>query len=358
MGERRRHLEHWLAQCLKEITEAPDFQLTPASADASFRRYFRVTVNAGSYIVMDAPPEHEDCRPFVAISGAMADAGLNVPKVLSMDLAQGFLLLTDLGDRQYLGVLDQYTVQQLYADAMQALLLLQKKTPPANLLPKYSHELLTNEMNLFRDWFINDYLNLSLTLEQQRMLNEIFELLAQQALVQPQVWVHRDYHSRNLMWLECRDVNNASNTLAQVNPGILDFQDAVIGPVSYDLVSLLRDCYISWPRQQVVAWVKSYQDDLVSCGLIAETVSNDEFQRWFDWMGMQRHLKAIGIFARLNIRDGKSGYLADIPRTLLYVLQVCRDYHELSPLYDWLQHLVVPRIIEKLVVDSDYFSAD
>jgi len=351
MGERQRRLEQWL----NKTAVVPGFQLTLASGDASFRRYFRVSVNGDSFIAMDAPPQQEDCRPFIAISRAMFESGLHVPQVLEMDLEQGFLLLTDLGDQQYLDILNKNTVQRLYTDAMQALLTMQKTQPPAGLLSDYSAELLNNEMGLFRDWFINAYLGLTLSSEQQAIMNNAFELLTQQALVQPQVWVHRDYHSRNLMWVDEKDARNLDAQQVLVNPGILDFQDAVIGPVCYDLVSLLRDCYINWPRQQVRAWVEQYRSELIDAGLISEDVSVGEFQRWFDWMGVQRHLKAIGIFARLNLRDNKPGYLADIPRTLLYVLQVCRDYQELRPLSDWLQQSVVPLVAEFLSVNDGIF---
>ena len=358
MGERRLQLEQWLVENLKQMGIEPGFELTPASGDASFRRYFRVIVDGDSFIAMDAPPEHEDCRPFVTISKILDEAGLHVPRVLRMDLEHGFLLLTDLGYKQYLEVLDQHTVQPLYNDAMQALLHMQKIRPPGDLLPDYSYDLLINEMALFRDWFVNACLGLTLSSGQEQMLNETYEMLARLALSQPQVWVHRDYHSRNLMWVDLDTVKQPVGRLKLVNPGILDFQDAVIGPVCYDLVSLLRDCYISWPQQQVVAWVEHYRRDMLASGLIAETVTGDEFQRWFDWMGVQRHLKAIGIFARLDIRDGKPGYLPEIPRTLLYILQVCHAYNELHPMHAWLQLLIAPKVAELLGVDQGYFKTE
>jgi len=354
MAERQRQLEQWL----EKTAIVSGFQLTPASGDASFRRYFRVNSNGASYIAMDAPPQQEDCRPFVAISQAMAGSGLNVPRVLDKDLNQGFLLLTDLGDKQYLDVLNENTVQSLYTDAMQALLLLQKTRPPVGLLSDYSAEKLSTEMGLFRDWFIDAYLGLTLSVKQQDMLDGMFELLVEQALVQPQVWVHRDYHSRNLMWIDVANVTHLDGDPLFLNPGILDFQDGVVGPVSYDLVSLLRDCYISWPRSQVRSWVEQYRCDLIDAGVVAESISADEFQRWFDWMGVQRHLKAIGIFSRLKIRDDKPGYMADIPRTLLYILQVSRDYKELASLADWLQDSVVSVAAEFLSVNNEFFLED
>jgi len=358
MDERRFLLEKQLQQWLGEMVGCSDFTLKSASGDASFRRYFRVGVNGDSFIAMDAPPEQEDCRPFVAISQAIIDAGLHVPQVLKKNLEQGFLLLTDLGDQQYLGVLNQTTVQSLYSDAMRALLILQQAQPPRNLLPDYNHDLLMKEMALFLEWFVSAYLGLKLSPEVQRRLISIFELLASQAIVQPQVWVHRDYHSRNLMWIDKDDIDHSDHSRLFLNPGILDFQDAVIGPVCYDLVSLLRDCYINWPQQQVGDWVEQYRCSLIDAGIIAGTISSAEFLRWFDLMGVQRHLKAIGIFSRLNIRDNKSGYLQDIPRTLLYVIQVCRSYHELQPMYEWLQDAVVPLVMDVLPVDADYYSTD
>ena len=339
MDERRHQLEQWLTQNLNIDSHSPALSIEAASSDASFRRYFRARLDGESYIIMDAPPKQEDCIAFITISGILAGAGLNVPRVLKMDLDNGFLLLTDLGEKQYLEVLAPDTVETLYSDAMQALHVIQKIHAPANLIPDYSHELLMNEMLLFRDWFLVGSLKSTLIPRDETILAHAFELLAREALSQPRVLVHRDYHSRNLMLIDSEVFANDGTRL--LNPGILDFQDAVIGPISYDLVSLLRDCYVNWPQHQVTAWVKYYHDILIHSGLIPGSVSLDEFQRWFDWMGVQRHLKAIGIFSRLHIRDNKPGYRKDIPRTIQYVLQVCSDYKELHPLGEWLSNNVI-----------------
>ncbi|HFD92816.1 MAG TPA: aminoglycoside phosphotransferase [Gammaproteobacteria bacterium] len=321
--ERMEELRAWLAACLG----SESFSLAPASADASFRRYFRVRDGDRTHIVMDAPPDKEDCRPFIAVARAFGDAGLNVPEILASDVARGFLLLSDFGDRQYLQVLDEANVDALYGDAMRALRLLQGAGLRGETdLPPYDEALLLKEMDLFRDWYVEGYLGVSLDGGQAQLLEQIFSMLAASALEQPRVWVHRDYHSRNLMVVKER------------NPGILDFQDAVHGPVCYDLVSLLRDCYIAWPAAQVDAWVADYFARAQTQGLLSG-VDLAQFRRWFDWMGMQRHFKAVGIFARLYLRDGKPGYLGDIPRTMNYVLESAARYEEFRDLQDFLMGL-------------------
>ena len=315
---------------LNRVLPTAAFDMVPASEDASFRRYFRVRYASASHIVMDAPPIQEDCGPFVKIAGALDALGLHVPRVLAANLEQGFLLLTDLGDRQYLTELSNSNAHWLYSDALDALLRLQIGGDPATaLLPSYDHALLHREMELFRVWFLEKHSELALTEEENRVLGATFDILSKNALGQPRVWVHRDYHSRNLMITE------------SANPGVLDFQDAVIGPVTYDLVSLLRDCYVAWTREQVEAWALGYFEQLHNLRL-AGLGDEAQFLRWFDLMGVQRHLKAIGIFARLRIRDGKPGYLKDIPRTLGYVLEVAALYPELSQLSDLLQERVTP----------------
>ncbi len=317
-------IHDWLAQTLGY----KDFSLTPASADASFRRYFRVNHDGQRYIVMDAPPEQEDCRPFVAISTLFLQLGLNVPQVLAQDLQQGLLLLTDLGERLYLSELNQDTADSLYADAMQALINLQSapvEIVRAAALPVYDRELLLSEMGLFRDWYLQRHCGLWLNDHDQATLDTLFSFLADAALSQPQVIVHRDYHSRNLMVCESSPDANPG-----CNPGILDFQDAVIGPLSYDLVSLLRDCYIVWPRERVQAWVAHYFEQAQAADILPATMTLTQFMRSFDLMGIQRHLKASGIFARLNYRDHKPDYLADIPRTLDYIRSVGAAWPELE----------------------------
>jgi len=328
--ERLEQIQHWLYSQGIE-----DYQIAPASADASFRRYFRVTpANGGeTLIVMDAPPDKEDCGPFIQMAKLLEEMGLRVPHLYNSDLARGFLLLSDLGTEQYLPHLNAQSVELLYCAAMDALLSMQQSNDPRiQALPAYNRELLLTEMELFREWLLKQHLGLKLSSGQEQMLDQTFAWLADSALEQPRVFVHRDYHSRNLMM--------ASDD-ASLSPGILDFQDAVYGPVTYDLVSLLRDCYIDWPREQVEEWVRAYHR--ASVGPAAE-VDFGRFLAWFDLMGVQRHFKASGIFARLNHRDGKPGYLNDIPRTLGYVVQIADDYPALQPVAELIAEQVLPAL--------------
>ena len=327
MNDREQLLLEWLGTVLP----APLAHIAPASSDASFRRYFRVWYDGQTRIVMDAPPDKEDCRPFVAIARAMRGLGLNTPEVLAGDLDRGLLLLSDLGARQYLGELDERSVPALYGDALAALARLQAGGDPGSpLLPPYDSALLHREMELFREWFLGRLLGLDLREDEHHALDHAFALLADYALEQPRVWVHRDYHSRNLM------------VTAPDNPGVLDFQDAVVGAITYDLVSLLRDCYIAWPRRWVEDWVLDHRARLRALGT-SGLDDAEQFLRWFDLMGAQRHLKATGIFARLNLRDGKPGYLRDIPRTLGHLLEVVGRYPELAGLGDLLRARGVDR---------------
>ncbi len=323
MPQRLQQLNHWLSEALA----LGNYEIAPASADASFRRYFRLVRDGESLIAMDAPPDREDSRPFVKVGTALFQAGLHVPQILEQDLEQGFLLLSDLGSRSYLDALSAESVERLYGDALGALAVMQACVP-ADGLPPYDEALLRQEMALFPDWFLTTHLGMELSTGEQRLLDGTFTLLVDSALAQPQLFVHRDYHSRNLM-------------VCAHNPGILDFQDAVRGPVTYDLVSLLRDCYIAWPRAQVEEWVQGYHDIALDHGIIREPMS-EQFLRWFDLMGVQRHLKAIGIFARLNHRDGKPGYLNDIPRTLAYVEEVGGRYPELAGFAEFIRERVRP----------------
>ncbi len=301
--------------------------IAPASADASFRRYFRISDAKNSFIVMDAPPEKEDCQPFIHIANILLEFGLNVPKILQQDLKQGFLLLSDLGDTVYLSELNNKTVDEMYKAAMQSLLLMQSKPKPD--LPPYDETLLRNELGLFPQWYCRKQLKVNLSAQQQGVLEQTFTTLIENALEQPQVCVHRDYHCRNLMV-------NKSNPQA---PGVIDFQDAVIGAVTYDLVSLLKDCYIDWPREKVEQWVAYFHREAERLNII-QVVSYETFLRWFDLMGLQRHLKVAGIFSRLKHRDGKTGYLKDIPRTMDYVLDVVKRYPEFKPLQKLLSELL------------------
>jgi aminoglycoside/choline kinase family phosphotransferase len=322
MSERLAELQYWLTDELG----FGDYTIVPASSDASFRRYFRITSGKTSQIVMDAPPDKEDCGPFISIASTLAELGMNVPLILEADVRRGFLLMSDLGSVHYLQALNGQNVERLYGDAMHALQLLQTASVEDAGIPDYDRDLLLREMALFRDWYLVRHLQLTVSEALSEILEQSFAFLAEEALGQPQVWVHRDYHSRNLMVTETS------------NPGILDFQDAVIGPVTYDLVSLLRDCYVSWPQEQVMGWTYDYLAISQANGMLSG-IDPQQFQRWFDLMGMQRHLKAIGIFARLNYRDGKPGYLPDIPRTLGYVLEVSARYSELSALRRVLEEL-------------------
>ncbi|MBT8118188.1 MAG: phosphotransferase [Gammaproteobacteria bacterium] len=309
--DRLTQLQRWL----DSLSENTYSDLKPASADASFRQYFRVTNSKDNktYIVMDAPPEKEDCHPFLLVTDLIRGVGVNAPDVISVDLHQGFLLLDDLGNKPYLDYLDEDSADSLYTDAIDALVKMQTID---GMLPMYDEQFLQTEMDLFEAWYLNRHLGIELDQAQKDLLSDVCKLLIQSAIEQPQVFVHRDYHSRNLM---ITDDNN---------PGVIDYQDAVIGPISYDLVSLFKDCYIEWPRQRVELWLDLYLARITPTRLIDKAT----LVRWFDLMGVQRHLKVLGIFARLNYRDGKAQYLDDLPLTLKYVLDACDSYQELQPL--------------------------
>lgn len=338
---RLERLERWL----QELFSARDFTIAPASADASFRRYFRVTRAGGTLIAMDAPPDKEDMQPYIRIAAMLVEVGVNAPRVLEQNLREGFLLNSDLGSLTYLTELDRGgDSRRLYGDAIASLVRIQAGGRKfASQLPAYDDALLRREMALFPEWFCGKHLGLQFTAADQAGLNAVFDALVAEALAQPRVFVHRDYHSRNLMVTD--------GALGGSNPGILDFQDAVHGPITYDLVSLLRDCYIAWPLEQVHAWVLDFRKAASEERL---NVGTDErqFLRWFDFMGVQRHLKAIGIFARLWHRDGKPGYLKDIPRTLNYVRSVSARYPELRLLGNLIESDVLPRLAEVPAVQA------
>jgi aminoglycoside/choline kinase family phosphotransferase len=328
MPQRFAALQQWLG----DACGLAGCAVEPASGDASFRRYFRVTLTDGSTrIAMDAPPDKEDCDPFLAVAQLFAAAGLHVPAVLGQDLAQGFLLLEDLGSSHYLDLLDDQSADRLYGDALGALLSLQACAAHDGL-PPYDAPLLQREMALFPDWLLERHLALTLSDDEYAMLRETFGVLVDSALAQPQVAVHRDYHSRNLL------VPPQGQT-----PGVIDFQDAVIGPVTYDLVSLLKDCYVAWPQQRVDGWAQGYFELALQSGVLRAEHEND-FMRWFDLMGAQRHLKAAGIFARLNHRDNKPGYLKDIPRTLGYIVAAAERRPELQGLAEFIDRRVLPAL--------------
>lgn len=334
---RRQQLEHWLAS----LFGARDFTVTTASADASFRRYFRVSRQGQTWIAMDAPPGKEDMGPYIRVSAMLVDVGVNAPKVLHRDDTNGFLLNTDLGSRTYLTDLDAGAdAERLYHDAIDALVAIQARaaTHHAAQLPPYDDALLRREMGLFPEWFCIKHLGLQLSETEVIGLANTFDTLVAEALQQPRVFVHRDYHSRNLMVTDGVSHDEGGHG---ANPGILDFQDAVLGPVTYDLVSLLRDSYVAWPIERIHAWIKYFRDVGQRSG-VDVGANPAQFQRWFDLMGVQRQLKVLGIFARLYHRDGKSGYLKDLPRTLSYVRQVTKNYSDLDFLTSFIEQRIVP----------------
>lgn len=327
-------LRNWLGQVFAPVFPGWDVRLEAASADASFRRYFRVQLpDQTTRIVMDAPPEKEDCRPFIQVAALFREADVHLPEVLVSDLEQGFLLLSDLGNTTYLSALqgDRSAAARLYADANRALLAIQLASRPG-VLPAYDRDLLSRELALFPEWYLRRHLGVSIDEGMQGTLQKVFEAILVNNLQQPQVYVHRDYHSRNLM------LAGEPAPAFPSNPGILDFQDAVYGPLTYDLVSLYRDAYIDWPEDQELDFVIRYWEGARQAGLPVQADFHD-FYRDYEWMGVQRQLKVLGIFARLCHRDAKSDYLADMPRVLGYLRRTCERYSELRPLARLLEVL-------------------
>jgi len=336
---RQKQLTEWL----RSLFPGESFLIAPASADASFRRYFRVAFqnqeksdersnrfdqHADTLIAMDAPPQHEDCRPFLHVAELFEHAGVHVPHLYAQDLEQGFLLLSDLGSTTYLQVLtggDISTARELYGAATDALINIQLASRKSEL-PPYDETLLQREMRLFPEWYIGRHLNIALNAEQNAKLESVFTRIIANNLGQPCVYVHRDYHSRNLMFLE----NN--------NPGILDFQDAVYGPITYDLASLFKDAYVRWDEELVLDWLIRYWEKARKAGLPVHRDFSG-FYRDYEWMGVQRHLKVLGIFARLYHRDGKDGYLKDLPLVMDYLRRASERYIDLKPLLVLLNEL-------------------
>lgn len=323
-------LSAWLEPRLAELFkrrgwgEVPPATLAAASSDASFRRYFRWEAEGRSLVVMDAPPPQEDCRPFVKIAGMLAEAGLHVPEILAEDLERGFLLLSDLGRQTYLDVIDGHNAATLFDDALRALIALQQ-SPVSSALPAYDEALLHRELQLFPEWYVQRHLGHSFSPAEQQVWEQTCRLLIDSALNQPTVLVHRDYMPRNLM-------------LSTPNPGVLDFQDAVIGPVTYDVTSLFKDAFLSWPEERVQGWLQQYWESARTAGIPVQGTFA-EFQHASDLMGLQRHLKVIGIFARICHRDGKPRYLADVPRFFAYIDEVTARRPELAQLRELLQGL-------------------
>lgn len=291
--------------------------LEPASSDASFRSYWRTHHNGQSWIVMDSPPAQEDPRPWLKIGRQLAAAGLHVPTVHAQDLEQGFLLIEDLGTRLYLRELNQHNADALYGDAMDALLRMQTRMDYREL-PPFDQRVLATGLDVMPEWFLGRHLGHAIESDEQDVLKAAFDLIIRNAQEQPHCFVHRDYHSRNLLVVE-RD-----------NPGVIDFQGALAGPVTYDLASLLRDAYITWPRERVEGWVESYRQRLRDADMIPAEIDRERFLRWFDLTGLHRHVRVLGQFYRLWYRDGKAGYLADVPRVYQYVVSVARGYPELT----------------------------
>jgi N-acetylmuramate 1-kinase len=323
---RRALIQDWVSRELRLPLE----RIEPASSDASFRRYFRAFCGTMSYIVMDAPADKEDVRPYLKVSALLESLSVHVPHVYHTDVPRGLLLLEDLGSTPYLQrLLAGDDPDKLYGDALEALALIQVRgaAAAAELAP-YGRSELAREMALMPEWFLGRHLDLQLDPRERQMLAETEEFLIGEAQSQPQVFVHRDYHARNLM------------VMPRLNPGVIDFQDALRGPVGYDLVSLLKDCYIAWPRERVVEWVSGHRRRLLARGGDGGA-SDGQFLRWFDLIGVQRHVKVLGIFCRLWYRDGKPGYLADLPRTLEYVRDTCARYAQLGPFSQFLEARVV-----------------
>ncbi|TAL91254.1 MAG: aminoglycoside phosphotransferase [Rhodanobacter sp.] len=316
----------WLRDALGDSTAT----LTPASTDASFRSYWRTSHGGQSWILMDSPPAQEDPAAWIAIGARLAAAGLHVPAVHAQNLQQGFLLIEDFGDRLYLPALNAGSVDALYADAMEALLCMQRDVDVAGM-PPYDRAFLQRELEIMPEWFLGTHLGYTPKCGEWDVLEAAFTQLLASALEQPRCFVHRDFHSRNLLVVE------------HDNPGIIDFQGARLGPITYDLASLLRDCYLTWDRQQVEAWAESHRRRLRAAQLIGADVDRERFRRWFDLIGLQRHIKVLGIFCRLHYRDGKHGYLADLPRVYDYVIEVAGRYPALAEFVVLLRRCVGPR---------------
>lgn len=328
VDQRLLQLDKWLQRILK----GEQYTLKPLVTDASFRRYFRVHQNGETYVVMDAPIDKENPLPFMKVGLALAKLGIKVPLIFANDLEQGFLLLSDLGDCLYLQALTNGNADVLYQRAIDTLLTIQTcQQVPDFDLPTFDKDFINQELTLFAEWFLIKQLRLNLSAKEQQLLQETFENIAAVIGSQPQIFIHRDYHSRNLMLLDDNQV------------GVLDFQDAMWGPCTYDIVSLLRDCYVTWPNEQVRAWALFYQRKAHQAKII-DLCDDEQFLYWFDWTGIQRHMKAIGIFARLNLRDNKSLYLSDIPRALTYILETANNYPELEHFKCFLQNKVLPEL--------------
>lgn len=328
MADRNSDLQNWLT----DVFNTSNFNLRSASEDASFRTYHRLFLKNKTFIVMDAPPEQENCKSFIKVTKKLHACNVNAPVIHDVNIEQGFLLLSDLGNDLYLDKLNDGSVYDLYSDAINALVNIQNLVNVGGL-DEYDKNLLSSEMNLFTEWLVEKHLQIELKETQRKDLIKLFDLLVRNAEQQPKVFVHRDFHSRNLM------------VTKENNPGIIDYQDAVYGPISYDLVSILKDCYIKWPEEEINKWVDFYLNKLYE-EKSKFKINRDEFVRWFDLMGVQRHLKASGIFARLSHRDQKHNFLKDIPRTLTYIVDLKETYKELQPICVMIEESILPKLKE------------
>lgn len=316
MQTREEALHCWL----KNVFSHDDFTLTPISGDASFRKYFRLVIKNENYVVMDAPPEKEPLAPFLAVQNILKNAEIRVPECFAQELNQGFLLLSDFGDQLLLYSLTPENTERSYQKSIQTMIQLQKISPAQLSLPLFDAGHIHQELNLFQDWFLQKYLGLVLSEDEQQLIHDTFNFLSQNLLTQPQVFIHRDYHSRNIM------------RLSDDNLGVIDFQDAMIGPLTYDLVSLLKDCYIQWPQEKLNQWMNYYYTQ----SSLAQQLSQEAFSQAFELCGLQRHLKVLGIFSRLYLRDNKPKFLNDLPLTLNYVLNCLQDQPSLDQFYAFM----------------------
>ena len=346
---RKKALEQWLTEINVRFTD-----LRPMVGDASFRRYFRLYHHHQSYVVMDAPPPQENTIPFIAIANALREIGVQTPHILNANTQQGFILLTDFGDATYLKILNIQNADLLYKRALDSLAIIQTcRNIKNHCLPSFSADWMWKEWTWHKDWVLKQFLNLSLDPETENQLDSCYDILVQSAIAQPQVFMHRDYHSANLMLLDSEYMTdderacNAAEDSSAKSVGVLDFQDAFIGPITYDLVSLLRDCYIDWPNESLIGWVEYYFQRLSKSDLL-NPINLQTFIRWFDLMGIQRHLKALFTFARKHIRDQQSQYLHHMPRTLNYLLNITAQYPELSFLHEYLKNILQPSLMTQL----------
>lgn len=325
--EREQQLNRWVADQLGSTPAS--IKLKPIASDAGFRRYFRFATPS-QWLAVDAPPQTEDSRQFVALARYLSEHKVNTPKILAVDETLGFLLVEDFGDELLHRQLTPTSADALYREAFKSLVSLAACPDQPTLIPRYDLELLRRELTIFSEWFVAALLGYQLNPAEDAMLDRLFKTLESSALAQPQCLVHRDFHSRNLLI-------RSGNSL-----GVIDFQGALWGGCTYDLVSLLRDCYIRWPADQVTAWALEYRQTAIKAGLLDANINEQTYLRWFDWLGLQRHIKVLGIFARLNLRDGKPHYLKDLPLVIRYTLEVAQAYPELKPFADWFRDRLLP----------------